>query len=99
MQKYTSGERVGRGFYWNMKGWEAQPVSAGGGVLNGKAEDTFVRVPLIAVLLLAPLMGAAYAIFLPFIGFAMVAMYLGGLLKRKVSGTPPTEAHGSVTKA
>jgi hypothetical protein len=100
MQKHTSGERVERGFYWNVKGWEAQPISTGGGVLKGAPGDTFVKVPLLAVLFLAPLMGAVYAIFLPFIGFAMVAMYLGGMLKRKVTGTPPaSEARHMPKKA
>ena len=100
MQKHKSGERVGRGFYWNVKRWEAQPVSSAGGVLTGQPGDTHIRVPLLVVLVLAPLMGAAYAIFLPFIGFAMVAMYLGGLLKRNVTGTPPaTEARQQAKKA
>ena len=100
MSRHKTGERVGRGFYWNTKGWEAQAVSAEGGVLSGGPEDTFVRVPLLAVLIVAPIMGAVYAIFLPFIGFAMVAMYLGGLLKRQFTRTPPAqEARGEVRKA
>jgi hypothetical protein len=43
-------------------------------------------------------MGAAYAMFLPFIGFAMVAMFLTGRLKApKTQMDPPAaEARGNV---
>lgn len=100
MTKYTAGERVKRGFYCNLKTWEAQTVSGEGGVLNGAAGETFVRLPILAVLALAPIMGAVYAIFLPFIGFAMVAMYIGGLLKRQFTRTPPAvEAREDLRKA
>jgi hypothetical protein len=37
-------------------------------------------------------MGAAYAMFLPFIGFAMVAMFLTGRLKALFTTTPPADA-------
>lgn len=42
-----------------------------------------------ALLVLAPLMGAAYAFFLPFIGFAMLVMFLAGKLRAMFSTTPP----------
>jgi hypothetical protein len=37
--------------------------------------------------------------FLPFIGFAMVAMYLTGWLKRSVTTTPPAEERAAEKKA
>jgi hypothetical protein len=89
MTKYRSGERVKAGFYWNTREWEAHIVKPEGGVLPGKPEAAYVRLPLLAVLVLAPLMGAVYAFFLPFIGFAMVLAYLAGRLRRMVTTTPP----------
>jgi hypothetical protein len=89
MLKGKGGDRVPAGFYWNAREWEAQVVPREGAVLNGGGETMYVRLPLWALLVLAPLMGAAFAMFLPFIGFAMVLMYLAGRLRRMFSTTPP----------
>ena len=48
-----------------------------GGILPGDAADKYLRVPVLALLVLAPMMGAVYAMFLPFIGFAMLFSFLG----------------------
>ena len=87
--KYSGGDDVRFGFYWNAREWEAQIVPKEGGTLKGSKAISYLRLPLPALLVLAPLMGAAYAFFLPFIGFAMVLMYLAGRLKTKVTTTPP----------
>ncbi|HSC27910.1 MAG TPA: hypothetical protein VLD67_11585 [Vicinamibacterales bacterium] len=89
MLRKKGGDAVKFGFYWNMKEWDAQIVPKEGGVLEGPAERTYVRLPLLAVIVVAPLMGAVYAFFLPFIGFAMVAMYLAGRLRAMFRRTPP----------
>lgn len=80
-ERRRGGEAVKFGFYWNVAEWEAQIVPAAGGTLNGGETVKYVRLPLLALLVVAPLMGAAYAMFLPFIGFAMLAMFLMGRLK------------------
>ena len=87
--KKNGGDVVPAGFYWNLKEWEAQIVPAPGGALKGDAAARFVRLPLVALLVLAPVMGGVYAFFLPFIGFALVIAYLfrkigGGLKGSKV---------------
>lgn len=87
--KFFGGDNVRFGFYWNVKEWEAQIVPKEGGELKGSREVTYVRLPLMAVLVLAPLMGALYAFFLPFIGIAMVLMYLAGRLRGLFRTTPP----------
>ena len=92
MLKGNGGDRVPAGFYWNAREWEAQVVPKEGGVLTGAAENPYIRMPLPAVLVLAPLMGAVYAFFLPFIGFAMVMMYLAGRLRRVFTTSPPAKA-------
>lgn len=100
--KHNGGDSVKFGFYWNMKEWEAQIVPAAGGTLNGDAAAKYLRLPLLAVLVIAPVMGAVYAFFLPFIGFAMVAAFLTGRLRRAAGGTTPpavemhTETIGTV---
>ena len=75
--KYVGGANVPAGFYWNTKEWELETVSAKGGKLPGKADAAYVKVPAAAMLTLAPMMGAMYVMFLPFIGFALLAEHVG----------------------
>ena len=86
--RQNGGDTVRYGFYWNLREWEAQIVPREGGVLAGAGTVQYLRLPLLALLVIAPLMGAAYAFFLPFIGFAMVLMFLAGKL-RGLFTTPP----------
>jgi hypothetical protein len=88
-RKYNGGDTVGYGFYWNVGEWEAQIVPKEGGELKGTPAANYVRLPLVALLVLAPLMGAAYAFFLPFIGFAMLVMFLAGKVRSMFTTTPP----------
>ena len=90
--RFAGGEQVKAGFYWNLREWEANIIPREGGVLAAKDDARYVRVPLPVLLFIAPLMGAAYAMFLPFIGFAMVAMYLAGLVKGLFRTRPPASA-------
>lgn len=48
-----------------------------GGILPGSHDDQYLKVPVLALLVLAPMMGGLYVMFLPFIGFALVFSYLG----------------------
>ncbi|HEY3380344.1 MAG TPA: hypothetical protein VGK32_01170 [Vicinamibacterales bacterium] len=77
MAKRTGGTAVKTGFYWNLGKWELTMVPKPGGILPGGMEQQYIKVPIVALLVLAPLMGAVYAMFLPFIGFAMLFMFLG----------------------
>jgi hypothetical protein len=98
-EKRHGGDVVKFGFYWNLAEWAAQIVPAAGGTLKGNADAKYLRLPLLALLVVAPLMGAAYAIFLPFIGFAMVAMFLMGRLRAPQTrmDPPAAEAVAKVT--
>jgi hypothetical protein len=77
MKRWLGGTKVGPGFYWRFDALEIVPVSAPEGLLPGGQEVRYVRVPTVAMLALAPAMGGAFALFLPFIGFAMVAREVG----------------------
>lgn len=77
MARPTGGMNVRAGFYWNLRKWEMTSVARPGGILPGEAGDTYVRVPVLALLVVAPIMGALYVMFLPFIGVAMVLAHLG----------------------
>jgi len=90
MARYHGSRWVKVGFYWNPSRWELVTIPKGGGVLPGGDDLRYVRVPFPLVMLLGPLMGALYVVFLPFIGFAMVFGFAGRklfLLARKALST------------
>jgi hypothetical protein len=76
MARKTGGTRVGAGFYWRPEQWEIVPLSGAGGVLPGGPEEGYYKIPTLAMLLLAPVMGALFVVFLPFVGFAILLNYL-----------------------
>jgi hypothetical protein len=102
---HRGGETVKAGFYWNLGRWEIVAVSgAREGTLPGDRATRYVTLPLPLMLLAAPLMGGLFVVFLPLIGFAMLALHAGRVgvrhareAARRVSstpggGNPPVEA-------
>lgn len=78
MLRHKGGEHVKSGFYFNIESWEITPVSGHeGATLEGDARTAYLRVPVFALLLLAPVLGALLAVFLPFIGLYLVAQHFG----------------------
>lgn len=73
MAKYTSGMQVAGGYYWNSRSWEVEVVPSEGGRLKGGADARYVKVPFPALFVIVPLLGAAFLMFLPFIGFGLFA--------------------------
>lgn len=89
MTRYTGGDTVKAGFYWNRGHWAAEIVPAEGGALPGDEAVQYVRVPWPLLLIAAPIMGGAFAIFLPFVGIVMLAGFLTGRLRKTERHTPP----------
>lgn len=86
MTTYRGGDTVTAGFYWNRGQWAAEVVPAAGGTLPGEAAIAYHRIPWPALLVVAPVMGGAFAMFLPFVGFAMLVQYgYGAITGRPVS--------------
>lgn len=89
----NGGSKVPAGFYFNRKNWEIVTVSGKrGGLLPGNAETAYLRVPALAMLAAAPVLGAAFVVFLPVIGFALLATAAFKKAARPVA-TPAQEAH------
>lgn len=100
MLKHKGGDTVKAGFYWNAKEWQATIVPKEGGPLPGAQDAIYYRTPLLVLLVVLPIMGAAFAMFLPFIGIAMLAAFLTGRLRKSRPSTPPAaEAGGDMKKA
>lgn len=97
MFKFKGGDVVKGGFYWNQAKWHLENVEGKFGTLPGEEADRYARVPTLVLFLLAPLMGALFVVFLPFIGFALlawmlVARALGLFRKAPVRMPQPPEA-------
>lgn len=89
MKTFPGGSPVKGGYYWNTAKWEISPVRGEAGVLPGGPKDTFVKVSIPALFVLAPAIGGVYALFLPFVGFALATYALGrkiGLLGSQAVG-------------
>jgi len=69
MTKRTAGEQVSAGYYLSTKNWHIHPVAADGERLPGEAGESWVRISVVAALALTPVLGLAFLMFLPFIGF------------------------------
>ena len=75
MTTYNGGDTVKAGFYWHQARWAAEVVPAAGGVLPGDSTAAYRRIPWPALLVVAPVMGGAFAMFLPFIGLAILVQW------------------------
>jgi len=76
---FTAGATVKGGFYFNRDRLGLVAVNGKEGTLPGDEGHRFVRIPALAVVLLAPLLGGLFVVFMPFIGFALVLQHLGRL--------------------
>jgi hypothetical protein len=68
-----AGTRVMRGHYFNARTWTLTPVARDGEALPGEGGEKYLRIPLLLAFGIAPLMGAAFLMFLPVIGFYLTA--------------------------
>jgi hypothetical protein len=75
MATRRGGTEVRGGFYWRPAEWQIVALPGDQGVLPGTAREVFHRIPTVAMLLLAPIMGGLFVMFLPLIGFAMVLQF------------------------
>ncbi len=88
MARYVGGMKVGGGYYWNPRTWEVCNVGAEGGVLPGSERASFARIPFALLFVVVPILGAVFLVFLPVIGFGLLAH----ALFRRVLGSVKTSA-------
>ena len=92
MLKHNGGERVGKGTYWNLGNGERVDIQEEG-VLPGNEKKTYYRMPAAAIIVAAPVLGLMYAMFLPFIGIAMLVKLVG----QKIGGGVMETVQGSAS--
>ncbi len=83
MAKYTSGMQVEGGYYFNASNWEVEVIPSEGGRLKGAAAAKYVKVPFPVLFIIVPTLGATFLMFLPVVGFALVAYAVA----KKLAGT------------
>jgi hypothetical protein len=98
MTRKSGGTRVAPGFYWSPRRWAIEVVSETEAVLPGAQDESYVRIPVVVMLLAGPVMGALFAIFLPFIGFAMVFRELYRKAVAALRGLPAEAPHPGLTR-
>lgn len=75
MRQYRGGEQVETGLYFNLRQLSFKSVDESG-PLPGTPTDVYRRVPMLLLLVVGPVLGLVYVVFLPFIGVAMVTWLL-----------------------
>lgn len=73
---YQPGEAAPPGTYWAIKTFEMAQIAEEGDCLPA-ANSKFIRAPLAFMLLMAPIMGLAFVLFLPFAVPAIALHALG----------------------
>ena len=76
MLKHSGGQKVSKGTYWNLSSGQRITVM-GEDVLPGDGSTLYLKIPSTGILILAPIIGLVYAVFLPFIGIAMMVKLIG----------------------
>jgi hypothetical protein len=76
MTTYKANQVVDPGLYFSVRPLGLKSIERTG-PLPGNEPDVYRRVPMLLMLAMAPLLGLAFVIFLPFIGFAMVFRLAG----------------------
>jgi len=79
MRHYQGHQIVEPGLYFNLAQFSFKSVETKG-PLPGSKNDVYRRTPVVALLVAGPILGLAFVVFLPFIGFAMLGRLLVGKL-------------------
>lgn len=93
LTKVGGGETVKGGCYWSLKDGEFVSVPKKGGKLEGGPERKYVRVPMPLVLIIGPILGLAFAIFLPLSGVLVLVPFVVGKLRSAASSGKVSAAH------
>ncbi len=70
MTSYNGNQAVQSGYYFNSASWSIEPVAQDGARLPA-GPGTWYAVPTAVALLATPVLGLAFLVFLPFIGFLL----------------------------
>jgi hypothetical protein len=73
MTSYNGNSKVKRGYYFSTNTLGVEVIGEDGGTLPGPSTTRYVSVPFPLLFVVVPVVGLAFLIFLPLIGFALFA--------------------------
>ena len=73
MTTYHGNSKVKSGYYFSTNSLGVELVREDGGTLPGPATTRYISVPFPLLFVIIPVVGLAFLMFLPFIGFALFA--------------------------
>ncbi len=93
VKRYGDGQLVPQGLYWNRKTWELTDIPEEGGRLPAGDGATYYHVPVLWAMVLGPLVGLAFVIFLPlavpaFILYSLAKAAIGRVSRRRGPRAP-----------
>ena len=77
MKRYQGNQEVEPGLYFNLSQLSFKSIEEKG-PLPGGEEDVYRRTPVAALLIAGPILGLAFVVFLPFVGFALLGWLVAG---------------------
>jgi hypothetical protein len=86
MATYESGTAVLNGYYLNPTSWSVTPVAHDGERLPS-GRGRWMRIPTAAALVLVPVLGAAFLVFLPLIGFLVTLHAMASAVVNAIHGS------------
>ena len=88
MTTFSGNQQVKSGYYFSTNTLSVEVIGEEGGRLPGAATTRYVSVPFPALFLIIPVVGLAFLIFLPLVGFGLI----GYALVQRVTGHVAKEA-------
>lgn len=84
LRTYVGGEAVPSGSYWNASTGDWVTLGEEGGVLPPGASGKYVKVAPGLMLLLGPILGLVYWLFLPIAVLGVLVQFIAGKVSRSV---------------
>jgi hypothetical protein len=80
-ERFHGASPVPAGYYLNVRRWAVEPVARDGDRLPLE-EGEWRRIPMVAALLLVPILGVTFLMFMPVAGFVVLGKHLWDLARK-----------------
>ncbi len=87
MKSYKTNQHVDSGVYFCIRRLAFRSMEEAG-PLKGRAGDIYRRVPALVMLVVGPVLGLIFLVFLPFIGIVMTARVAIEKLRERLAADP-----------